>query len=210
PWYALIELSDSESEAHARERFEAVVGQAFEDGLVADAAIAQSLQQSQAIWHLRHEALGRAQRAEGRNIKHDVSVPISRIPAFLAETAAALQARFPGVRPIAYGHLGDGNLHYNLAHANGSTPDELFTDEDALHALVHDIAHAHGGSISAEHGIGQVKRDLLPHYKSAVELGLMHRIKQALDPLGLLNPGKVLQAAPPAASGTRHPSDEAA
>ncbi|KQP13612.1 FAD-binding oxidoreductase [Pseudorhodoferax sp. Leaf267] len=192
PWYALVELSDSEGEAHARERFEAVVSQAFEDGLVTDAAIAESLPQSDALWRLRDEALGLAQQRDGRNIKHDVSVPISRIPDFLAATAAALQARFPGVRPVAFGHLGDGNLHYNVSHAPSATPAELFAAEDAIHELVHDSVHAHGGSISAEHGVGQTKRDLLPRYKSAVELDLMRRLKAAFDPLGLLNPGKVL------------------
>ncbi|XAH23821.1 FAD-binding oxidoreductase [Xylophilus sp. GW821-FHT01B05] len=193
PWYALIELSDSEGEAHARERFEAVVGSAFEDGLVADAAIAESLQQSQALWRLRDEALGEAQRRDGRNVKHDISVPISRIPDFLRATAAALEARFPGVRPVAFGHLGDGNLHYNVSHPVGQTPSAVFAVEDAIHEVVYDSVQLHGGSISAEHGIGQTKRDLLPRYKSPVALGLMQRIKQALDPLDLLNPDKVLQ-----------------
>lgn len=192
PWYALIELSDAEGEAHARERFEAVVGQAFEDGLVQDAAIAESLQQSQALWRLRDEALGEAQKRDGSNVKHDVSVPISRIPDFLVATAAALQARFPGVRPVAFGHLGDGNLHYNVSHPLDGRPADTFAVEDAIHEVVHDSVHAHGGSISAEHGIGQTKRDVLPRYKSAVELNLMHRLKAAFDPLGLLNPGKVL------------------
>ncbi|AVS74775.1 FAD-binding oxidoreductase [Paracidovorax cattleyae] len=205
PWYALIELSDSEGEAHARERFESVVGQAFEDGLVADAAIAESLAQSEALWRLRDEALGEAQKRDGRNVKHDVSVPISRIPDFLAATAAALQERFPGVRPVAFGHLGDGNLHYNVSHPAGGSPADVFAVEDAIHETVHDSAHAHGGSISAEHGIGQTKRDLLPRYKSAVELDLMRRLKAAFDPLGLLNPGKVL---PPAASPLRLHFDE--
>ena len=191
-WYALVELSDSEGEAHARQRFEAVVGQAFEDGIVADAAIAESGTQSLALWRLRDESLGLAQKRDGSNIKHDVSVPISRIPDFLAATAAALQARFPGVRPVPFGHLGDGNLHYNVSHAVGSTPADIFAVEDAVHVIVHDSVHAHGGSISAEHGIGQIKRDLLPRYKSAVELALMRRLKAAFDPLGLLNPGKVL------------------
>jgi FAD/FMN-containing dehydrogenase len=194
PWYALIELSDSEGEDHARARFEAVVGQSFEDGLVTDAVIAESLQQSQGLWRLRHEALGEAQRRDGRNIKHDVSVPISRIPDFLRATAAVLEARFPGVRPVAFGHLGDGNLHYNVAHAPGQSEEALLAQEDAIHEAVHDSVHAHGGSISAEHGIGQTKCDVLPRYKSDVELDLMRRVKRALDPLGLLNPGKVLAA----------------
>ncbi|MDR0225526.1 MAG: FAD-binding oxidoreductase [Burkholderiaceae bacterium] len=192
PWYALVELSDSEGEEHARQRFESVVGQAFEDGLVSDAAIAESLQQSQALWRLRDQALGEAQRRDGGNVKHDISVPISRIPDFLSATAGALQAHFPGVRPVAFGHLGDGNLHYNVSHAPDGPVARLFEQEDAIHALVHDSVHAHGGSISAEHGVGQTKRDLLPRYKSGVELALMRRLKQAFDPLGLLNPGKVL------------------
>ena len=192
PWYALIELSDNEGDDHARQRFEAVVGQAFEDGLVHDAAIAESLQQSQSMWRLRDEALGLAQKRDGGNIKHDVSVPISRIPDFLEATAAALQAQFPGVRPVTFGHLGDGNLHYNVSHAPDGPVATLFAQEDAIHRIVHDSVHAHGGSISAEHGVGQSKRDLLPRYKSAVELELMRRLKAAFDPLGLLNPGKVL------------------
>ena len=192
PWYALIELSDPEGEAQARQRFEAVITRSFEDGLVADATLAETLAQGLGLWRLRHEALGEAQRRDGRNVKHDISVPISRIPAFLKATAAVLEARFPGVRPVAFGHLGDGNLHYNVAHAPGQAVEALFAQEDAIHETVHDSVHAHGGSISAEHGIGQLKRDVLPRYKSEVELDLMRRVKRALDPLGLLNPGKVL------------------
>ncbi|CAN7747292.1 FAD-binding oxidoreductase [Cupriavidus necator] len=195
-WYALIELSDSEGETHARARFEAVVGQAIEDGLVADAAVAESLAQSQALWALRDQALGVAQQRDGGNLKHDISLPVSRIPDFVAATAAALQRHFPGVRPVAFGHLGDGNLHYNVSHAPESTPAALFATEAAINELVHDSVHAHGGSISAEHGIGQRKREALPRYKSPVELALMRRLKQAFDPLGLLNPGKVLPDSP--------------
>lgn len=133
-----------------------------------------------------------AQQRDGGNLKHDVSLTVSRIPDFLAATAAALERHFPGVRPVAFGHLGDGNLHYNVSHAPESTPAALFASEAAINELVHDSAHAHGGSISAEHGIGQLKREALPRYKSAVELALMRRLKRAFDPLGLLNPGKVL------------------
>ncbi|MDT0355278.1 FAD-binding oxidoreductase [Herbaspirillum huttiense F1] len=192
PWYALIELSDSQDDQHARTLFEKVLSQAMEDGIVQDAALAQSSSQHLALWRLRDEALGVAQKRDGGNVKHDISLPISRIPAFLTATAAALQAGFPGVRPVAFGHLGDGNLHYNVSHALSGTAAELFAVEDHIHAIVHDSVHAHAGSISAEHGIGQTKRDLLPRYKSAVELDLMRRLKTAFDPLGLLNPAKIL------------------
>lgn len=192
PWYALVELSDEENEAHARTLFESVVGAAYEDGLVGDVAVAESLQQREALWRLRDQALGEAQKRDGGNIKHDISVPISQVQAFLRYTAERLQAQFPGVRPVAFGHLGDGNLHYNVSHAPGQDIQAFFALEDAIHVVVHDSAHAHCGSISAEHGIGQTKRGLLAQYKTPIELSLMHRIKQALDPLGLLNPGKVL------------------
>lgn len=192
PWYALIELSDSQDDQHARTLFEKVLSQAMEDGIVQEAALAQSSSQHLALWRLRDEALGVAQKRDGGNVKHDISLPISRIPAFLAATAAALQAGFPGVRPVAFCHLGDGNLHYNVSHAPSGTAAELFAVEDQIHAIVHDSVHAHAGSISAEHGIGQTKRDLLPRYKSAVELDLMRRLKTAFDPLGLLNPAKIL------------------
>ncbi|MGO0793134.1 FAD-binding oxidoreductase [Herbaspirillum seropedicae] len=192
PWYALIELSDSQDEQHARALFEKVLAQAMEEGTVKDAALAQSSAQHLALWRLRDEALGEAQKRDGGNIKHDVSLPISRIPAFLAATAAALQAGFPGVRPVVFGHLGDGNLHYNVSHALAGTASDLFAVEDDIHAIVHDSVHAHAGSISAEHGIGQTKRDLLPRYKSSIELDLMRRLKAAFDPLGLLNPAKIL------------------
>ncbi|MCP1572471.1 FAD/FMN-containing dehydrogenase [Herbaspirillum rubrisubalbicans] len=192
PWYALIELSDSQDDQHARALFEKVLAQAMADGTVKDAALAQSSSQHLALWRLRDEALGVAQKRDGGNIKHDVSLPISLIPAFLAVTAAALQARFPGVRPVAFGHLGDGNLHYNVSHAPSGNAADIFAVEDQIHAIVHDSVHAHAGSISAEHGIGQTKRDLLPRYKSSIELDLMRRLKSAFDPLGLLNPAKIL------------------
>jgi FAD/FMN-containing dehydrogenase len=195
PWYALVELSYPEGAAPARERLEAVVGQALDDGLVSDAAVAESGAQSQALWHLRDHALGEAQRREGGNLKHDISVPVSRIPAFLHATAQALEARFPGVRPVAFGHLGDGNLHYNVSAPLGQSSAALLAKEGQVHEVVYEQVWAFGGSISAEHGVGQVKRDLLLRHKGAVALDLMQRVKQALDPLGLLNPGKVLPAA---------------
>jgi len=193
PWFAVLELSDSESAEHAQSRFEAVVGQAIEDGLVTDAAIAQSGAQSKAFWHLR-ESIPLAEAELGKSIKHDVSIPISRISEFVDVTNAAIQKKFPGVQNIVFGHLGDGNLHYNVAPALNQPEAELLALQDQVYQLVHDSVDAFKGSISAEHGIGQLKRDELPRYKSAVELALMRRIKSALDPQGLMNPGKVLSA----------------
>lgn len=191
PWFALLELSDSESAEHAQARFEEVLGQAIEDGLVLDAAIAQNVGQSKAFWHLR-ESIPLAEAALGKSVKHDVSIPISKIAQFVAVTNAALQTEFPGVQNIVFGHLGDGNLHYNVGPAEGQPEAELLGLQSQIYQLVHDSVASFDGSISAEHGIGQLKRDELPRYKSPVELGLMRRIKLALDPHGLLNPGKVL------------------
>ncbi len=193
PWYALLQLSDSESEAHARERFEAVLGQAIEDGLVGDAAIAENLAQSHALWHLR-ESIPLAEAELGKSVKHDVSIPISSIAHFVRVTNAELQERFPGVRNVIFGHLGDGNLHYNVTRGQGQTEAEVLALQSAIYDVVHDSVQAHAGSISAEHGVGQLKRDELPRYKDPVELALMKRIKAALDPERLMNPGKVLQA----------------
>ncbi len=194
PWYALLELSDSESETHARERFEVVVGDAIEAGVVLDAVIAESMAQSHALWHLR-ESIPLAEKESGKSIKHDVSIPVSRMTEFVLGTNAALQAAFPGIRHVIFGHLGDGNLHYNVARGSDWAEGQLLALQDAVYELVHERVHAVGGSISAEHGVGQLKRDVLPRYKDPVEMALMHRVKAALDPLGVMNPGKVLGAA---------------
>jgi FAD/FMN-containing dehydrogenase len=191
PWYALLELSDSESADHARDRFEAVIGQALEAGLVLDAVIAENLGQSKALWHLR-ESIPLAEKAFGKSIKHDVSIPVSKMADFVTTTNNALQQRFPGVQHVIFGHLGDGNLHYNVAKGSAYTEDDLLAQQRAVYDVVYPSVHRFGGSISAEHGVGQLKRDDLPRYKDPVELALMHRIKQALDPQGLMNPGKVL------------------
>lgn len=192
PWYALLELSDSESEVHARERFEAVLGQAIEDGVVTDAAIAANVAQSKALWHLR-ESIPLAEAEVGKSVKHDVAIPISSIAEFVHITNGKLQAGFPGIRNVIFGHLGDGNLHYNVSRGPGLSQDDLLDLQPRIYDLVHTSVQSYGGSISAEHGIGQLKRDELPHYKSPIELALMKRIKHALDPQGLFNPGKVLQ-----------------
>jgi FAD/FMN-containing dehydrogenase len=191
-WTVLLEQSDGEGEAHARALFESLLEAALEHGVIADAVVAESVAQSKALWHLR-ESIPLAQAEEGLNIKHDISLPVSRIPAFVRETDAQLQQRFPGARLVNFGHLGDGNLHYNLQAPEGVVADEfLAAHEEAVNALVYDAVLAHGGSFSAEHGIGALKREELAQRKPAVALQLMRAVKQALDPQGLLNPGKML------------------
>jgi len=196
PWFALLELSDSESAEHARERFEAVIGAQIEAGLIQDAVIAQNVTQSQALWHLR-ESIPLAERDLGKSVKHDVSIPVSCMAEFVRTTNAALQAQFPGVGHVIFGHLGDGNLHYNVSVGTAFTEEQLLAAQDAIYTVVHDSVHRFEGSISAEHGIGQLKRDVLPRYKDPVELALMHAIKRALDPQAVFNPGKVLAVQTP-------------
>ncbi|HEX7326847.1 MAG TPA: FAD-binding oxidoreductase [Rhodanobacteraceae bacterium] len=191
PWYALLELSDSESEDHARARFESVLGAAIEAGCAEDAVIANSTAQSRALWHLR-ESIPLAEKQSGKSIKHDVSIPVAGMADFVAGTNAALDAAFPGIVHVIFGHLGDGNLHYNVACGADWTEARLLERQEDVYALVHDRVHAAGGSISAEHGVGQLKRDALPRYQDPVALELMHRIKSVLDPQGIMNPGKVL------------------
>ena len=192
PYCVLLENSDHESEAHARIQFESLLEVALEQGLVTDAVVAESLGQANQLWQIR-ESIPLAQSEEGLNIKHDVSVPISRIPTFVAEASAALQAAIPGVRLVNFGHLGDGNLHFNVqAPLNVDPALFLKQQEETVNHLVYDAVARHQGSISAEHGIGGLKVDTLPHYKSAVALDLMARIKQALDPQQTLNPGRVV------------------
>jgi FAD/FMN-containing dehydrogenase len=192
PWFALLELSDSESESHARERFETVLGEAIEAGLVTDAAIAASVAQSRALWHLR-ESIPLAEAELGKGVKHDVSIPISVIADFVRHTNALLQKTFPGIRNVVFGHLGDGNLHYNVGRNPELSEADLLAWQQDIYNVVHRSVVEYKGSISAEHGVGQLKRDELPLYKSELELELMKRIKRALDPAGIMNPGKVLQ-----------------
>lgn len=187
----LIELSDHEDEAHARALLEAVLGDALEAGTIADAVVAEDLSRAKALWALR-ENISEAQAAEGRNIKHDIAVPISRLADFIDATDAALAARFPDIRMVTFGHVGDGNLHYNVSPPAGVAGDGFLAQEPAINAVVYASVLAHGGSISAEHGIGQLKRDELAHVKRPEELAMMRAIKRALDPAGIMNPGKVL------------------
>ena len=192
PYCVLLENSAHDSEAHARTRLEALLEAALADGCVSDAVVAESLAQARSLWHIR-ESIPLAQAEEGLNIKHDISLPVSRIPAFCAETDAQLAQTIPGVRLVNFGHLGDGNLHYNVQCPPGAdSVDFLQTQEARINALVFDAVQRHGGSISAEHGIGSLKRDTLPRYKDPTALQLMRAIKQALDPQGIMNPGRVL------------------
>ncbi|MBS0319272.1 MAG: FAD-binding oxidoreductase [Proteobacteria bacterium] len=191
PWVVLVEACDNGTDAELAERVNAALATAIEGGIADDAVVAQTLAQRQALWALR-ENISEAQRREGPNIKHDISLPVSAVPAFIAEAHAALTAVFPGVRFVTFGHLGDGNLHYNLSAPAGADG-RAFMDEAArANRIVHDLVHAHGGSVSAEHGIGQLKRGELARYKTATELDLMQKLKSALDPANLMNPGKVL------------------
>jgi len=192
PYCVLLENSDSESEEHARAQFERLLETAFENGVVSDAVVGESLQQAHALWHIR-ESIPLAQAEEGLNIKHDISIPVSRIPAFCEETDALLEREIPGVRLVNFGHLGDGNLHYNVQAPADGDPKAFLRDQEArVNTLVFDAVARFDGSISAEHGVGSLKADKLPHYKDPVALALMRSIKQALDPQNLLNPGRVL------------------
>jgi len=170
---------------------EAELTQAMEQGWAVDAAIAGSLAQVEALWALR-EHISEAQKIEGFSIKHDISVPVSRVPAFLAQAEAALRGDYPDVRVVAFGHFGDGNLHYNLSKPDAEENSRFQARGPEVNRVVHDLVAAHQGSISAEHGIGQLKRSELRRYKSPLELELMARVKKALDPQGLMNPGKIL------------------
>jgi FAD/FMN-containing dehydrogenase len=190
PWYVLIELSSQASHG-LRELLELMLSQALQRGFIADAAIAGSLQQAKAFWQIR-EMFGEVQRHAGGSIKHDISVPIAAVPAFIEQADAAVATVVPGVVPLAFGHLGDGNIHYNVGQPPGADKAEFLKKWDEVSAAVFAVVKKFGGSISAEHGIGVMKRDLLPVVKDPVALELMRGIKGLLDPNNILNPGKVL------------------
>ena len=190
PWYVLIELS-SQSKSGLREVIEDVLAQGSERGLVVDATIAESLERVKAFWRIR-EMFGEAQRHAGGSIKHDVSVPVATVPAFLKDAHAAVIALIPDARPLPFGHLGDGNIHYNVSQPIGADKADFLKRWDEMNAAVFAVVKKYGGSISAEHGIGVLKRDLLPSVKDPVALDLMRNLKRMLDPKGILNPGKVL------------------
>jgi FAD/FMN-containing dehydrogenase len=191
PWYVLLEFSSGRGEADAQELAEGTLADALSAGIVADAAIAVSLEQARAFWRMRH-GISEVQKHEGASIKHDISVPLQRVPEFLARAIAAVEEALPGIRPVPFGHMGDGNIHFNVSQPPGMDPQAFFARAPDVHALVHGIVADLGGSISAEHGIGRYKRELLKQVKSEIELDLMRRIKKAFDPNNILNPGRVL------------------
>ena len=190
PWQILIELSDTFDHT-LPEAIEETFADAISADEISDAVIAHNEKQASALWALR-ENIPEAQKIEGHSIKHDISVPVSQLPAFIERADQALQKSFPGLRIICFGHLGDGNLHYNQSKSAAQENAEFLEQTHAVNRIVHDIAHELGGSISAEHGIGQLKREELPRYKSNTEISMMHSIKKSFDPLNLMNPGKVL------------------
>ena len=191
PWHLLIELSAGGEEGELREALGSLLAEALASGTISDAVLAQSGEQARRLWAMR-ESIGEAQRIDGLSIKHDVSVPISRIPEFVERADQALTEAFPGLRIVAFGHIGDGNLHYNQSQAAAGLNAAFLAAQPTVNRIVHDLVDELGGSISAEHGIGQLKRDELLRYKSPVEIEMMRAIKRVLDPQGLMNPGKVL------------------
>ncbi|WP_332824804.1 FAD-binding oxidoreductase [Ramlibacter sp.] len=194
PYCVLLENSDQESEEHARAQFERLLEVALEEGCVADAVVAENIAQARQLWHIR-ESIPLAQAEEGLNIKHDISIPVSRIPEFCTETDALLRREIAGVRLVNFGHLGDGNLHYNVqAPEGGDMQAFLREQEERVNTLVYDQVKRFDGSISAEHGIGALKVGKMPQYKSDVAIRMMQALKKALDPKNLLNPGRVVPA----------------
>lgn len=191
PWYVLIEISSARSEADAQEMMEAVLTQGFETGLVQDAAIAQNGAQADLFWKMREE-MSPAQKPEGGSIKHDISVPVASIPAFIAEAAIAVEEMIPSARVVCFGHIGDGNLHYNVSQPVGADKQAFLARWHELNHSIHTIVMRYNGSISAEHGIGALKREELRAFKQPLALELMRRIKQAFDPKNIMNPDKLL------------------
>jgi D-lactate dehydrogenase (cytochrome) len=189
PWYVLMELSSPRDDAGAT--LEAILTGGLEDGIVDDAVIAANLGQRKAFWKLRDE-MSAAQKPEGGSIKHDISVPVAAVPQFIAEADAAVVKLIPGARPVPFGHLGDGNIHYNVSQPVGANAADFLARWHEVNAVVFEIVRKLGGSISAEHGIGVLKRDELPAVKDQVAIELMRQLKAMLDPQGIMNPGKVL------------------
>jgi len=190
PWYVLMEVASQHSDG-LRANLEELLADASAQGLIEDATIAASLEHAKSFWHLRH-SLPEIQKPEGGSIKHDISVPVAAVPDFLAEAAAAVTKLIPGSRPVPFGHVGDGNIHFNVSQPVSADQAAFLARWGEVNAVVDKIVLKYHGSISAEHGIGRLKRDSLPKVKDPVALELMRGLKRMLDPNGILNPGKVL------------------
>ncbi|MTI18720.1 FAD-binding oxidoreductase [Rhodobacteraceae bacterium RKSG542] len=190
-WYILMEISAGSPDIDLESMTETIFEEAFEKEMLLDAVLAQSQAQAEDFWKLRH-GLSEVQKHEGGSIKHDVSVPVEKVPDFLIEAIAAVEERVPGCRPVPFGHMGDGNIHFNITQPEGADKAAFLARWDEVNELVHGIVATYNGSISAEHGIGRLKKDLLPDVKSQVEMDLMRTIKNALDPKGILSPGRIL------------------
>jgi D-lactate dehydrogenase (cytochrome) len=191
PYYALIKLTSAREDMALKDTLERILADALEPGLVEDAVIAASEAQAEALWRIR-ESIPEGQKREGGSIKNDVSVPVSRVPEFIARASEAVEKALPGIRVVAFGHLGDGNIHFNLTQPAGADSEAYLARWERLHRIVCDIATGLGGSFSAEHGIGRLKRADMARYKSEVEVDLMRTLKRALDPNNIMNPGKVV------------------
>ncbi len=196
PWYALIEVSSSQPESGLRDTLEGFLASALEKGLIADATISTNSSQAKALWLIR-ETVVEAQKREGGSIKHDVAVPVSRVAEFIDRAMKAVTDRLPGIRPVPFGHAGDGNIHFNLSQPLGYDKATYIARWQEFNDIVHAIVAELGGSISAEHGVGRLKRDELLHFKSTLELQLMKKIKKAIDPFDIMNPGKVISPSIP-------------
>ena len=191
PFYALIELTSPRASESLRESLEAVLEEAFEAGIVEDAVIAASESQAKDLWRIR-ETIPEAQKSEGGTIKHDVAVPVSRVPEFVDSATTLMAKELPGCRVVPFGHVGDGNIHFNISQAVGADAATFIAQSDRINRLIHDLVEGMDGTFSAEHGIGEVKRDDLTRYKSPIEVKMMRQIKAMFDPTGIMNPGKVL------------------
>jgi len=192
PWYVLFDLTSPREGEELARLAESVLGEGLEAGEVDSAVIASSLAQGEELWRLR-DLMSEVQKHAGGSIKHDIAVPVARVPEFVARANQLVELLIPGARPVPFGHLGDGNIHYNVSQPPGMDRAIFLNYWEALNAAVHEIVLDLGGSISAEHGIGRLKRDLLPHAKQPIELELMRKIKTVFDPNGILNPGKLLR-----------------
>jgi FAD/FMN-containing dehydrogenase len=187
----LVELASPRPDAGLRTMLEAILEKALEDSVVQDAAIAESEAQRAAIWKLREEH-SEAQKREGASVKNDVSVPVSKVPAFIRKATASCERLMPGVRVVPFGHMGDGNIHFNLEQPPGADPAWFLAQDHAIMDAVNQVVREYDGSFSAEHGIGKLKPYMMPDWRGGAELALMQRIRAAIDPAGIMNPGKVL------------------